>query len=120
MQFLNLPEPRAAILAAYFIEMGFREKSSSIDHLLEYFEDESGELVIINPHIETLFGGSILIKKYFRRRMRFSIRKELFVHHRVLDAILQQDSSLLRPLADSTFLMFLQEIEELIEMRGTN
>ena len=61
----------------------------------------------------------ILVKKYIRRRLRLSVRKELFIHHRVLDAVLQGDPSLLKAPTLPSFLAFLQEIEELIEMKIT-
>ena len=107
------------ILAAFFIEMGFRENSVSMERLLEYFGDETGELSELNKWIEELSGRGILVKKYIRRRLRLSIRKELFIHHRVLDAVLQGDPSLLRAPSLPSFLAFLQEIEELIEMKIT-
>ena len=38
--FLELEETGSTILAAFFIEMGFRENSVSMERLLEYFGDE--------------------------------------------------------------------------------
>lgn len=117
--FFGLHEPGSAILSAFFIEMGFRENSVSMERLLEYFGEETGELAEINSLIEELSGLGIVVKKYIRRRLRLSVRKELFVHHRVLDAVLQADPLLLKAPLLPSYLSFLQEIEELIEMKIT-